>query len=54
VVRARLAKQVPPMLEVVDHYDRAGIVERIDGQLPIDEVTRRILRAMEPAGERVD
>jgi adenylate kinase len=50
VVSARLAKQVPPMLEVVDHYDRAGILERIDGQLPIEEVTRRILRAVSPAG----
>lgn len=54
VVRARLAKQVPPMLEVVDHYERAGIVERIDGRLPIDEVTSRILRAMEPTAEGVD
>jgi adenylate kinase len=54
VVRARLAKQVPPMLEVVEHYERAGIVERVDGRLPIDEVTRRILRAMEPSAERVD
>jgi adenylate kinase len=54
VVRARLAKQVPPMLEVVEHYERAGIVERVDGRLPIDEVTRRILSAMEPSAERVD
>ena len=43
VVRARLDKQVPPMLEVIDHYERAGIVDRIDGTLPIDEVTRQIL-----------
>lgn len=42
VVRARLAKQVPPMLEVVDHYDRAGIVERIDGTQPIDAVSDAI------------
>ncbi len=51
VVRARLAKQVPPMLEVVDHYERAGIVERIDGTQPIEGVTRDILRAVrvEPA-----
>lgn len=43
VVRARLSKQVPPMLEVVDHYDRAGIVTRVDGRQPIEPVTRAIL-----------
>lgn len=54
VVRSRLAKQVPPMLAVVEHYERAGIVERVVGMRPIDEVTRQILRAMEPAGEGID
>jgi adenylate kinase len=43
VVRARLSKQVPPMLEVVDHYDRAGVVTRVDGRQPIEAVTRAIL-----------
>ncbi len=43
VVRARLAKQVPPMLEVVDHYERAGIVDRIDGTQPIESVSEQIL-----------
>jgi adenylate kinase len=43
VVRARLARQVPPMLEVVDHYERAGIVDRLDGTKPIEAVTRDIL-----------
>lgn len=43
VVRARLSKQVPPMLEVVDHYDRAGVVTRVDGRQPIEAVTRPIL-----------
>jgi adenylate kinase len=42
VVRARLAKQVPPMLDVVDHYERAGIVDRIDGTQPIEDVSRAI------------
>jgi adenylate kinase len=46
VVRARLEKQVPPMLEVVDHYERAGIVHRIDGMQPIDVVTEAILAAV--------
>lgn len=43
VVRARLERQVPPMLEVVDHYERAGIVDRLDGTLPIEAVTAAIL-----------
>lgn len=43
VVRARLERQVPPMLEVVDHYERAGIVDRLDGTRPIEEVTGMIL-----------
>lgn len=43
VVRARLERQVPPMLDVVDHYERAGIVDRLDGRQPIDDVTEQIL-----------
>jgi adenylate kinase len=43
VVRARLDTQVPPMLEVVDHYTRAGIVDRIDGEQSIEAVTAEIL-----------
>jgi adenylate kinase len=43
VVRARLDRQVPPMLEVVEHYERAGIVDRLDGTQQIDAVTRDIL-----------
>ena len=44
VVRARLDRQVAPMLDVVDHYERAGIVEHLDGTQPIDDVTADILR----------
>lgn len=47
VVRARLAKQVPPMLEVVAHYERAGVVSRIDGRGGIDAVTDAILAAID-------
>ena len=43
VVRARLDRQVPPMLEVVDHYERAGTVDRLDGTQPIETVTEDIL-----------
>jgi adenylate kinase len=46
VVRARLAKQVPPMLEVLAHYDRAGIMVHIDGTSPAEEVTDEILRSL--------
>ncbi len=46
VVRARLAKQVPPMLEVLAHYERKGVVSRIDGQQPIEQVTAAIMDAI--------
>ena len=46
VVRARLEKQVPPMLEVVEHYDARGVVDRIDGTQHIDEVTAAIMRGL--------
>jgi adenylate kinase len=47
VVRARLAKQVPPMMEVLAHYEAAGVVARIDGRGAIEEITNRILAALE-------
>jgi|SRR5215210_288446 len=46
VVRARLDKQVPPMLEVVEHYRQAGSLARIDGQQPIADVLRDIKGAL--------
>lgn len=46
VVRARLDKQMRPMLEVLDYYDRAGIVQRIDGTQPIAAVTVEILAGL--------
>jgi adenylate kinase len=46
VVRARLQKQVPPMLEVVEHYRAAGALAEIDGRRSIDEVTEAILGAV--------
>ncbi|MGH2454973.1 MAG: adenylate kinase family protein [Candidatus Limnocylindria bacterium] len=52
VVRARLAKQVPPMVEVVRHYEDQGVVSRIDGRLPIDQVTRAILAAVDTGPDR--
>ncbi len=46
VVRARIAKQVPPMLDVVAHYERSGVVRRVDGDQPIEAVTREVLEAL--------
>ncbi len=43
VVRARLEKQVRPMLDVLDYYDRTGIVQHVDGRQPIPAVTQEIL-----------
>ncbi|MEO8509917.1 MAG: nucleoside monophosphate kinase [Chloroflexota bacterium] len=46
VVRARMAKQVPPMVAVVEHYDARGVVEHINGMQPIADVTAQILRGL--------
>lgn len=51
VVRARLSKQVTPMLEVLDYYDRASIVQRVNGTQPIAGVTREILGALTGGGD---
>jgi adenylate kinase len=50
VVRARLERQVPPMLEVVDHYERAGVVDRLDGTQSIERVTEEILERIGAGG----
>jgi hypothetical protein len=42
------------MLEVVDHYERAGIVDRLDGTLPIEEVTASILSRIGRSQERAE
>ncbi|MGZ8563160.1 MAG: adenylate kinase family protein [Candidatus Limnocylindria bacterium] len=46
VVRARLTKQVLPMLEVLDYYEQFGIVHRVDGRQPIPAVTAEILAGL--------
>ena len=46
VVRARLTKQVLPMLEVLDYYEQSGIVHRVDGTQPIAAVTAEILAGL--------
>jgi len=50
VVRARLERQVPPMLEVVAHYEAAGIVEHLDGTQPIEAVTDAIRTSVREVG----
>ena len=44
-VRARMAQQLPPLAEVVDHYQSAGILASVDGRNTIEEVTRDVLAA---------
>ena len=36
-VRARMAQQIPPLLDVVDHYRATGVLHPIDGLRPIAE-----------------
>jgi adenylate kinase len=45
-VRARMLEQIPPLLEVVDYYRRAGVLQSVDGREPISDVSGRILAAM--------
>ena len=44
-VRARMAQQIPPLAEVVDHYRANGVLGSVDGLRPIDEVTAGLLAA---------
>ena len=46
-VRARMKEQIPPLLEVVDHYRKAGVLQAVDGREPISAVSERLLRALE-------
>jgi adenylate kinase len=50
VVRARLAAQLPPLYEVVDHYRRAGKLESVDGNQAIDDVTAALLSKLAGTG----
>jgi adenylate kinase len=53
-VRARMTEQIPPLLEVVDHYRKAGVLQNVDGREPISAVSERMLKALETAPGRVD
>lgn len=50
VVEARLAAQLGPFREVVDHYRRAGVLRTVDGTQPIDRVTDDLLGQLLAAG----
>ena len=45
-VRARMAQQVPPLLDVVEQYRGQGVLTTVDGRLGIDEVTDALLDAL--------
>jgi adenylate kinase len=50
-VRARMTQQVPPLLDVVDHYRSRGILQTVDGRGDITSVTSATLAALGlPAG----
>jgi adenylate kinase len=49
-VRARMAQQVPPLLEVVDHYRGHGVLTTVDGRQGIDAVTDALMAAFQSAG----
>lgn len=49
-VRARMAQQVPPLLEVVDHYRARGILTTVDGRQDIEAVTDALLAAFADVG----
>ena len=42
-----MKEQIPPLLEVVDHYRKAGVLQAVDGREPISAVSDRLLRALE-------
>jgi adenylate kinase len=49
-VRARMAQQVPPLLDVVEHYRRQGVLSTVDGRLGIEALTDALTDALHEAG----
>lgn len=45
-VRARMAQQVPPLQEVLEHYRNAGILRTVDGTQPIEAVSESLLAVL--------
>lgn len=48
-IRARLARQLPPMYEVVDHYQGTGVLHAVRGDRPMDEIAAELLRLAQQA-----
>jgi adenylate kinase len=48
-VRARMAEQIKPLLDVVDYYRSSGVLTAIDGRDPIERVSRDLVVAVEAA-----
>jgi adenylate kinase len=46
-VRARLAQQLAPLAEVVEHYRTAGVLREVDGLQSIREVTDELLAVID-------
>ena len=49
-VRARMAQQVPPLLEVVEHYRSLGVLMTVDGRRGIDAVSDALMEALANVG----
>jgi adenylate kinase len=48
-IRARLARQLPPMYEVVDHYQATGVLHAVRGDRPMDDIAEELLRLAQRA-----
>jgi adenylate kinase len=46
-VRARMDQQVPPLLEVVEHYRRRGVLATVDGTVGIAGTTAGLVAALD-------
>jgi adenylate kinase len=46
-VRARMAQQIPPLSDVVDHYHASGVLRTIDGRQGIEAVGRAAIEAVD-------
>jgi len=49
-VRARMSQQIPPLLDVIDHYRQTGVLRSVDGRLSIDDVSAGVVAALDEGG----
>jgi adenylate kinase len=52
-VRARMTQQLGALRDVVGYYESKGILSRVDGRQPIDDVSASLLAALDPAKRTV-